>query len=81
MKDRVILFEKSDEEMKIIREAAKALDVSVEEIVSAVEQLALSANRATLEINKLNELTPIFIREPKKGGKRKGTRRWRNGKR
>lgn len=74
--------ERSEEEIKAIQDIADKTGFSVDQVADAFDRLAASANRATFEITNLALSLPSFRQfEPKKGGKRRGSRRWRNGKR
>lgn len=76
---------RSEEEIKAIQDIADKTGFDVDQVADAFDRLVASANRATFEITNLIQSLPMPTDmrqfEPKKGGKRRGSRRWRNGKR
>lgn len=69
-------------EIDLIEKVCASTGFSADSVADAFMKVKNSAARATFEITNLALSLPSVRQfEPKKGGKRRGSRRWRNGKR
>jgi hypothetical protein len=69
-------------EVELIEKICASTGFSADSVADALVMVKDSSVRASFEIDKLVLSLPSVRQfEPKKGGKRRGSRRWRNGKR